>query len=100
MPLDLVEHRLIADQRRRQLDHRVAAVVGGNCKPASEQLRPTGKLQQQPLESSSSRISLVALVPDQLDAIEKPLAADVADDRQAQRRKGGPERRCRSSRLR
>jgi len=54
-PLDLVEVLLPADERRGELDHRVAAVVGAAHQAGLEQAwRGTA---QQPFDSSSSNVS-------------------------------------------
>ena len=58
--LDLVEVRLVADQRRGELDDRVAAVVG-----AAVEARVVSALERNPRssfsDSSSLNVSLVAL---------------------------------------
>ena len=81
------------DQRRRELDDRVAAVVGAAVQPGLEQ-RLGQEPAQQPLALLVVERLLGGLVLDQLDAEEEALAAHVADDRQVeqllQRR---PERR-------
>ena len=110
--LDLVEVRLVADQRRGELDDRVAAVVGTAVEPALEE-RLGQEAAQQPLGLGVVEGLLGRLVLDQLDPVEVAVAADVADDRQVvqllQRRpearprcrctcRAGPRaRRCRGS---
>ena len=70
-----------ADQRRRELDHRVAAVVGAAVEARLEQ-RLRQEAAQQPLRLVLVERLLGGLVLDQLDAEEVAVAADVADDRQ------------------
>ena len=90
--------RLADDQRRRELDDRVAAVVGAAVEPGVEQ-RLGQEAAQQPLALVVVEGLAGGLVLDQLDPVEEALAADVADDRQVeqllQRR---PEGRARCSR--
>ena len=79
--LHLVEVLLLARERRRELDDRVAAVVG----PAVDALvvqRLGQEAAQQLLGLGVVEGLLGVLVLDQLDAVEVPVAADVADDRQ------------------
>src|SRR5580693_7329714 len=79
--LDLVEVLLRADQRRGELDHRVTAVVGAADEAGVEQ-RVRQEAAQQPLRLVVVEGLLGVLVLDELDAVEVPGAADVADDRQ------------------
>ena len=72
---------LVADQRRRELDDRVAAVVGAAVEAGVEQ-RLGQEAAQQPLALLVVEGLLGGLVLDQLDAVEVAVAADVADDRQ------------------
>ena len=91
--LDLVEYRLIAEQRRGPLDHRVAAVVGAAVQTGLEQFYRQ-EAAQQPLADLVVEDRLGGLVLDQFDAVEESLTADVADDRQIEQPfQGGPERR-------
>src|SRR6516164_2804144 len=89
--LDGVELALPADQRRRQLDDGVAAVIGAAVQPG---LKERGRYVavQQPFAFLVAEGLLGCLVLDQLDAIEVPLAAHVADDGQVvQLLQGGAE---------
>ena len=79
--LDLVEVGLLADQRRGELDDRVAAVVGPAVEAGVEQRRGQ-EAAQQPLGLVVVEGLLGRLVLDQFDAVEVAVAADVADDRQ------------------
>ena len=79
--LDHVELGLADDQRRRELDDRVAAVVGPAVQAGVEQ-RLGQEAAQQPLGLVVVEGLLGGLVLDQLDAVEVPGAAYVADDRQ------------------
>ena len=95
--LDLVEGRLVGDQRRRQLDDRVAAVVGTAVQAVLEQ-----RLGEEAVEDALGLLVgeglLGGLVLDQLDAVEEAVAADVADDRQVVQllqRATGTRPRCR-----
>src|ERR1700678_702247 len=89
--LDLVEVLLGADQRRGELDHRVAAVVGPADQPRVEQ-RVRQVPAQQPLGLVFVEGLLGRLVLDQLDPVEVAGPADVADDGQVgQLVQGGPE---------
>src|ERR1700756_5939915 len=75
---DGVELGLTADQRRRQLDDGIASVIGATVQPGLEQgRRPPA--QQRPAFLVGEGL-LGRLVLDQFDAVEIPLAADVADD--------------------
>ena len=81
------------DQRRGELDHRVAAVVG-----AAVQARVEQRLGQEPAQQPLGLVVVEGLpgvlVLDQLDPVEVALAADVADDRQVEQLlQGRPERR-------
>src|SRR5918995_3932596 len=78
---DLVELALPGDERRRDLDHRVAAVVGAADQPALEE---GGRK-----EAAQQRLAFVVgealpcfLVLDELDCVEEAGPADVAHDRQ------------------
>ena len=72
-----------ADQRRRQLHHRVAAVVGTAVQPGLEQ-----RLGQEPAQQvvglGRAERGLGLLVLHQLDAVEEPVATHVADDRKVE----------------
>src|SRR5271168_1591456 len=74
--LDLIEYRLVADQRRRELDHRVAAIVGAAVDARLEQ-RSGQEAPQQPFALAVVERLLGGLVPDQLDAVEEAFAADI-----------------------
>src|SRR5262245_43717536 len=90
--LDLVEVLLGADQRRRELDDRVAAVVGAAVEALVVQ-RLGEVAAQQLLRLLVVEGLLGRLVLDQLDPVEVAVAADVADDRQVvELLQGGPER--------
>src|SRR5205807_5185797 len=78
--LDLGELLAPCDQRRRELDHRVAAVVGAADQPAAVEL-PGQEAAQQPLRLVGCEPLLGALVLYELDRLEVARAADVADDR-------------------
>src|SRR5438874_10731953 len=89
--LYLVEMLLAADERRSQLDDRVAAVVGAADKPGVEQ-RLGQEAAQQALGLLVAECLARGLVLDHLDAVEVAGAADVADDRQVvQLLQGGAE---------
>src|SRR5215204_6818579 len=82
---DLVELGLPGDERRRDLDHRVAAVVGAADEPALEE----GGRE----EAAQQRLAFVVvealprlLVLDELDCVEEAGPADVAHDRQLEQR--------------
>ena len=81
--LDLVELGLADDQRRRELDHRVAAVVGPAVQAGVEQ-RLGEEAAQQPLGLVVVEGLLGGLVLDELDPVEVAVAAHVADDRQVE----------------
>src|SRR5215212_74900 len=68
------------DQRRGELDHRVAAVVGAADQPALEHLGGE-EAAQQPLLLVAGDGLLGGLVAHQLNRAEVAGAADVADDR-------------------
>src|SRR5450755_721697 len=91
-PLDLVEVLLAADERRGELDHRVAAVVGPAHQAGVEQgLRQ--EPAQQPLRLLVVKRLPGGLILDHLDAVEVPGAADLTDDRQVvELLQGGAER--------
>jgi hypothetical protein len=71
------------DQRRGELDDGVAAVVGAAVEPGVEQ-RLGQEAAQQALGLVVVEGLLGGLVLDQLDAVEVPGAADVADDREVE----------------
>ena len=77
---DLLELLGVGDQRRRQLDHRVAAVVGAADQPVLVE-RAGEEAAQQPLGLLVVEGLLGVLVLDQLDRVEVAGAAHVADDR-------------------
>ena len=76
-----LELLLAADQRRRQLHHRVTAVVGPADQSGVEE-GPGEEAAQQPLGLVVVEGLPGVLVLDQLDAVEEAGAADVADDGQ------------------
>src|SRR6476469_454826 len=81
--LDVVELRLPDDERRRELDDRVATVVGAAVDAGVEQ--GLGQVAaQQPLGLLVVERLARVLVLDELDAVEVPGTADVADDRQVE----------------
>ena len=84
--LHLLEVLVGRDQRRRQLDHRVAAVIRAADEPAAEELAGEEPAQQDlGLLVVEARLRVAVL--DQLDAGEVARPAHVADDRDvAQRR--------------
>src|SRR4051794_25580283 len=91
--LHLVEVLLVAYQRGRELDDRVAAVVRATVEALGEQLLGD-ETEQDPLALLGAERLLGGLVLDELDPVEVPVAADVADDRQvAQPLEGGAEAR-------
>lgn len=79
--LDLVEDRLVGDQRRGELDDRVATVVGAAVETVVVQ-----RLGEEAVQDALGLLVveglLGGLVLDELDAVEEAVAADVADDRQ------------------
>src|SRR5437764_1461265 len=79
--LDLVEHRLVGDERRGELDDRIATVVGA----AVEAVVVEG-LGEEAVEDALGLLLveglLGGLVLHEFDAVEEAVAADVADDRQ------------------
>src|SRR3954452_21271622 len=79
--VDLLELLGSRDERGRELDDRVAAVVGAADQPAAEHLRGE-EAAQQPLLLVAREGLLRLLVADQLDGAEVARAAHVADDRQ------------------
>src|SRR5689334_21924417 len=90
--LHLVELGLAADQRRGDLDHHVAAVVGAAVEAVLEQ-RARQEAADEPLALGGVEGLAGGLVLDQLDRPEVAVAADVADDRQVQQlAQGRPER--------
>src|SRR5919108_1681456 len=78
--LDLPKLLGVADQRGRQLDHRVAAIVRAADEPTTEELAGEESAQE-PLRLLIAEAGLRLLVLDQLDRVEVPVAAHVADDR-------------------
>ncbi len=81
--LDLVELGLAHDQRRCELDHRVPAIVGAAVQARVEEGLGQ-EATQQPLGLCLVEGLARRLVLDQLDPVEEPGPADVADDRQVQ----------------
>src|SRR6266511_3266983 len=80
---DLVELRLLRDERRRDLHHRVAAVVRAADEAPLEE--PRGE------EVPQERLALLVrkglarlLVLDELERVEEPRPAQIADDRQVE----------------
>src|SRR5690242_9032950 len=91
--LDVVELRLADDQRRRELDDGVAAVVGAAVDAGVEE-RLGEVAAQEPLGLLVVERLAGLLVLDQLDPVEVPGPADVADDGQVEQLlQGGPEAR-------
>ena len=83
--LDLLELLGAGDQRRRELDDRVAAVVGAADQPAAEQLAAEVAAQQR-LGLLAVEALLGVAVLDELDRVEVAGAAHVADDRDVAQR--------------
>ena len=82
----------VADQRRGELDDRVAAVVGAAVEALVVE-RLGDEAVEQPLALLGVEGLLGGLVLDQLDPVEVAVAADVADDRQVEQPlEGGAER--------
>src|ERR1700740_3046460 len=79
--LHLVEMLLAAGQRRGELDDRGAAGVDPADQAGVEQ-GGGEEAAQQPLRLVVTERLAGGLVLDQLDPVEVPVAADVADDRQ------------------
>src|SRR3954447_19953424 len=79
--VDLLELLGAGDQRRRELHHRVAAVVGAADQPAAEHLRGEEAAQQPLLLVACERL-LGLLVAHELDRAEVARPAHVADDRE------------------
>src|SRR6185295_6780953 len=77
--LDLLELLGVTDQRRRQLNHRIAAIVGPADQAAAEELAGD-EAAQQPLRLLVGEPLLGLLILDQLDRLEVAVAADIADD--------------------
>src|SRR5262245_26181834 len=77
---DLLELLGVRDQWRRQLDHRVAAVIGTADQPPAVQL-PGEVAAEQRLRLLAVERLLGFLVLDQLDRQEVSVATHVADDR-------------------
>src|SRR5215207_10826896 len=89
---DLLELLGSSDQRRGELDHRVAAIVRAADQPALEDLAGE-EVAQQPLALVFGERLLRRAVLDQLDRPEVAHPAHVADDRDvAQRVEHLPER--------
>src|SRR4051794_28343026 len=78
--LDLLEVLGLRDERRRELDDRVAAVVRAADQPAAVQLAGQ-EAAQQPLGLVVVEGLARVLVLDELDRVEVARAAHVADDR-------------------
>src|SRR5919197_203025 len=79
--LDLVELLGTRDERRRELDHRVATIIGAADQPALVELARE-EAAQQVLGLLVAEALLGLLVLDELDRHEITGAAHVADDRQ------------------
>src|SRR5918912_983815 len=78
-PHELVDHGAVGDERRRDVQHRVAAVVGPRDEPRLQEAAGE-EAAQQPL--ALRRVEPpVRGVADELDRPEEARAADVADDR-------------------
>src|SRR5207247_3412519 len=80
---DLVELRLPRDERRGDLNHGVATIVGTTDEPALEEARGE--------EAAEQRLALLLgeglarlLVLDELERVEVPAPAQVAPDRQVE----------------
>src|SRR5262249_31437985 len=82
-PHELVELRFAGHERRRDLDHRIAAVVGTTDQAAFEQLRRK-KVTQQTLRLAFREPLPRLLVLDELERVEATGAAEVARDGQLQ----------------
>src|SRR3954447_26065176 len=83
--LDLLELLGPGDQRGRQLDHRVAAIVGAANQPAAEELgRQEAAQEVLGLLVVEGRLGLAVL--DELDRVEVAHPADVPDDRDVAQR--------------
>ena len=80
---DAVELGLAGDERRRDLDDRIAAVVGATDEAALEQARGE-EAAQQPLALVVRERLARLLVLHELDRVEEAGTADVADDRQVE----------------
>src|SRR4051794_10700790 len=78
--LDLGELLRAGDERRRELDHGVAAVVGAADEAAAEEL-PREEAAQEGLGLLVREVLLGLLVLDQLDRVEVAGPPHVADDR-------------------
>src|SRR5204862_6060166 len=79
-PHQLVELGLTRDERRRDLDDRIAAVVGAADQAALEQLRRE-EAAQQPLRLLVREGLARLLVLHELEGVEAARAAEVARDR-------------------
>ncbi len=77
---DGVELGLAADQRRRQLDDGIAAVVGAAVQPGLEKCRGHPAEQRAAFVVGEGLLGRPVL--DEFDAVEEALAAHVADDGQ------------------
>src|SRR5690349_4138845 len=83
--LDLLELLRPSDQRRRELDHRIAAVVGATDQASAVELTRQEAAQERLRLLVAERL-LGLLVLDQLDRLEVARASDVAYDRQVAQR--------------
>src|SRR4051794_30312011 len=79
--IDLLELLGVGDQRRRELDHGIPAVVGATDQPALVELAGE-EAAQLLLRLLVAEALLGFLVLDQLERVEVAGAAHVADDRQ------------------
>src|SRR5919106_5847366 len=85
---DLVELGLAGDERWRDLDHRVAAVVGPADEPGLEE-RVREEAPEEALALLRGERLARVLVLDELDRVEEARPAEVADDRELQQLRDG-----------
>ena len=78
---DLVELRLLGDERRRDLDDRVAAVVGTADEARLEEARREEVAEQGLALLLGERLARL-LVLDELERVEEACPAQVTDDRE------------------
>ena len=83
---DLVEHLGRADQRRRDLHHRVAAIIDAGDQPGLN--RAGMNPRTNPWSCSASKRA--SSIRDHLNSPEEAVAADVADDRQSRAARPAP----------
>ena len=94
-----IEHLGVADQRRGDLQHAVAAVVGAGDQARLQQ-PPGQEAAQQALALAGVERRSAASSRDELDRPEEAAAADVADDRQRAQLLASARARWRSARVR